>query len=140
MRFAWLFLLLAMPAHPQAFSGSQSALSNPPVAVANANSFLGTLASGTTFFSFTTINAITLKSLETRVQVIGVIGSGDAVKCNDAAGSGLTATTSAGAAVGTVGTVSGSVNIAAATTVSCHIESAATTRPIYNIALSYIMQ
>lgn len=116
-------------------------LANPPVMTTGASSLLGTLASGTTFFSFTTVNPITLASIEIRVVSAGVGGAGDSVYCNDpASGAAVSATTAAAAAAGTTATASASIPVASATRVHCHIESAATTKPVYNIALSYQMQ
>lgn len=122
------------------FGATGTAVSSAPVMHVCGPIIVGTLASGATFLSFTPDAPITLIRLTTTISVVGVIGAGDAVKCNNAAGSGLTATSSAGAAVGTVTTTSGAVNIAYQGTVSCHIDSTATTRPIENVCLEYVLQ
>ncbi len=116
------------------------AISSTPVMTVCGPLILGTLATGATFLSFVPDSAITLIRLTTTIVGVGIIGGGDAVKCNNAAGSGLTATSSAGAAVGTVTNATGSVAIAYQGTVSCHIDTTATTRPILNACLSYIFQ
>lgn len=118
----------------------RSAAATVPVMTVCAPSLIGTLATGSTFFSFTTDAAIRIIRVSTTIGVIGIIGGGDAVKCNDSTGAGLGATSSAGAAVGTLTQTTGSVAISSLTTVSCHLDSTATTRPILNACLSYVMQ
>lgn len=120
--------------------GAAQSFSSAPVVTVCAPVIVGTLASGSTFMAFTPDAAITLIRITTTIEVVGIIGGGDAVKCNNAAGTGLTATSAAGAAVGTVTTAVGSAAIAYQGTISCHIDSTASTRPILTACLEYVMQ
>lgn len=101
---------------------------------------VGSLASGTTFMAFTPDAAITVLRIGCAVEVAGVGGSGDTVKCNNAAGTGLSVTMTAAAAAGTYSTSAGNAAIAYQAPVSCHIDSGAATRPIMTCCLEYVMQ
>lgn len=115
-------------------------LSTAPVFNVSGSIIVGTLASGTTFLAFTPDSAITLTRVSCVVEVAGVGGSGDTVKCNNAAGTGVSVTMGAAAAAGTYTTAVGSAAIAYQGAVSCHIDSGATTRPIATCVLEYVMQ
>lgn len=114
--------------------------SSGPVFQACGPIIVGSLASGTTFMAFTPDAAITLIRITGTVEVAGIGGSGDTVKCNNAAGTGLSVVMSAAAVAGTTGTSTGSSAIAYQGAVSCHIDSGAATRPIMNVCLEYILQ
>lgn len=121
--------------------GTSIAFSSSPVMFMSGYSVVGTLASGATFYITPMIlGAITLRAITTDIIVAGVVGGGDAVRCNDAAGNGLTATSGAGAVAGTITNVVGSIAIAYGSVISCHIDSTATTRPILGVSLEYVMQ
>lgn len=122
-------------------NGTSISFSTSPVMFMSGYSVVGSLASGTTFYSTPLLRgAIRLLAITTDIAVAGVIGGGDAVTCNDAAGNGLSVTSAAGAVAGTVTHASGSVTIAYGSVISCHIDSTATTRPVLGVSLQYVMQ
>lgn len=116
------------------------AISSTPVFHICGAVIVGSLASGTTFLSFTPDSAITLIRITGAVEVAGVAGSGDTVKCNNAAGIGVSVTMTAAATAGTTNSTAGSAAIAYQGAVSCHIDSGAATRPIMTACLEYILQ
>lgn len=120
--------------------GANVAFSSVPVHVAG-GALTANLTSGVTFYAFTLPSAITLRTISTVVQVAGVGGSGDTIRCNDSAGTGIEVTIGAAAAAGTVTeNLTSSANIAANARVNCHVESGAATKPNASIALGYVMQ
>lgn len=114
--------------------------SSSPVQHVSGSIIVGSLASGTTFMAFTPDAAITLIRVGCAVEVAGVAGSGDTVKCNNAAGTGISVTVSAAAAAGTYTSATGNAAIAYQSPVSCHLDSGAATRPIMTCVLEYLMQ
>lgn len=122
------------------FGAAGVAFSSAPVFHACAPVIVGTLASGTTFMTFTPDSPITLIRVSGTVEVAGIGGAGDTVKCNNSAGTGVSVTLSAAAAAGATATTTGSGAIAAQSAVSCHIDSAATTRPIATFCVEYVLQ
>lgn len=116
------------------------AFSSVPIHNVSGAVIVGTLATGTTFMAFTPDAAITLTRVSCVVEVAGIGGAGDVIKCNNSTGTGVSVTLSAAAAAGTYTTAPGSAAIAYQNVVSCHIDSAATTRPITTCVLEYTMQ
>lgn len=120
--------------------GGNIAFSSVPVHIAGMT-LTANLASGTTFYGFTLPAAITLRTITATVQVAGVGGNGDTIRCNDADNNGIEVTVDAALAAGNIReTLNASASIAAQTRVNCHIESAATTKPNVSIALGYVIQ
>lgn len=120
--------------------GAGVSVSSGPVFHACGPIIVGTLATGTTFMAFTPDAAITLLRITAVVEVAGVGGSGDAIKCNNSVGTGLSVTLGAAATAGISGTTTGNAAIAYQGAVSCHIDSTAATRPIATVCLEYTLQ
>ncbi len=119
--------------------GGVAVLTGSTVAISHVSggSFSTGLSNGTTFQSFVPDAAISLRRLCATVAIAGVGGSGDTIRCNDAAGSGVSATLSAAAAAGTTTCSTGVVAIAYQGQVYCHLDTDAITVPLFNMNLEY---
>lgn len=117
-------------------------MSTAPVSVANASDLLATLASGSTFFSFTPINSVTLVRVEHTIVVAGATGTaGDNVYCDAGGVPVLHSHTATAAVLGTLGqSAEAPVAVAAGTKVSCYLNTDSITKPILNMALSFVPQ
>ncbi len=121
-------------------SGVGVAMTTGPFASFGGDVGLGTLATGTTFFTFTPKSAIMMDNICFTVTGAGVGGAGDTITCNIAGSTGFSVTSAAAAAAGTTTCTTSNVAVAYNTQIFCHIESAATTRPIGNAIVGYRMQ
>lgn len=111
--------------------------SSAPVNHVCGATIVGALTSGTTFMTFVPDAAITLLRINADVVVAGIAGTGDVIRCNNAAGTGVSVSLTAAAAAGTTATGTGNAAVAYQGQVYCHIDSDAATRPIVNVTLEY---
>lgn len=113
--------------------------STATIANVSGGSFSTGLSNGTTFQSFIPDAAISLRRVCATVAIAGVGGSGDTIRCNNAAGDGISVTLGAAAAAGTTACATGTAAIAYQAQVFCHLDTGAVTMPLFNMNLEYVI-